>query len=81
MARNKSEKRSPSEQKVFDYIEAWVEFSCTETGAYKPGIIDAAYSRGPGSHTWETMSQEVRTACQRILHRKRWEWLRAQKQK
>lgn len=81
MARNKSEKRSPAEQKVFDYIEAWVEFSCTETGALKAGVINAAYSRGPGKHAWDTMGHKTRTACQHISHHHRWEWLRAQKQK
>ena len=83
MARNKSEKRSPVDQAVFDYIKAWVEHSCTESGQpyYKEGMVHSSFGWGPGEKQWQRLSDRGRALCHRIPHTARREWLRAQKQK
>jgi len=83
MARNKSEKRTPLEQEVYDYIKAWVEYSCTEeygnTRYYKAGISTVSFSRGPGKSMWHDLSNEGQNRCHCIPHGSRRKWLHAQK--
>ena len=81
MPRNKSEKRSPVDQVVFDYIKAWVEYSCTKEGALKEGVSNGRFANRDGSDMWENMSDLERHSCRNVVHGTRWEWLRAQKQK
>ena len=82
MPRNKSEKRSTLEQEVYDYVKAWVEFSCLPDGSLKFGFRLVNYSMNDsGGRHWRRISDKARCRLSGIDANHRWEWLRAQKQK
>jgi len=81
MARNRSEKRSPDEQAAYEYIKAWVEYSCNELGDsyYKEGRNETSFGWGPGNAKWRATPARAKDIVRAVPMHHRRKWLHGQK--